>query len=201
MSAELPEGTDVTASSEAQARRALLRQRAQLLAAPVVSPRELVLAQDMLGFQIGPERYAVENRYVWRVLRDIPITQLPVADPKVLGLFSLQGELLLVFDLAHLLGAQRMDRRQAAAPAHSYLLVLGRDQPELAVAVDAFEGTEQLEAAGLLEPAAAHERDNAFVRGVTADARLVLDGATLLTDPRLYIDEAIGAAIGTRGEE
>lgn len=182
-------------SPEPQASLAILRRRAQLLAAPVISPREVVLAQDMLGFQIGTERYAIETRYVCRVLRDSPVTRLPVSDANVLGLFSLQGELLLVFDLARLLGTP-----QVRALESTSLLVLGRDQPELAVAVDTFEGTEQLDAAGLLEPASTQERENVFVRGVTPDARLVLDGAALLSDPRLYIDEAIGVAIGKRGE-
>jgi purine-binding chemotaxis protein CheW len=193
--ADLLHAGDAPNLVEAAAQLGVLRKRAQLLAAPVVSPRELVLAQDMLGFLIGSERYAIDTRYVWRALRETLITRLPVSDPHVLGLLSLQGELLLVFDLARLLGAQ-----PTLAAEHAYLLVLGRDQPELAFAVDSFEGTEQLDASSILPAAAAAERENAFVRGVTTDARMVLDGATLLADPRLYVDEVIGAPISIRGE-
>jgi purine-binding chemotaxis protein CheW len=195
MSGDFSKAGPAPMPAEATAPLAVLRKRAQLLAAPVISPRELVLAQDMLGFLIGSERYAIETCYVWRALSETEITRLPVADPHVLGLFSLQGELLLVFDLARLLGAPPVQRTE-----RSYLLVLGRDQPELAFAVDAFEGTERLDASGVLDAAVAAERENAFVRGVTSDARLVLDGATLLADPRLYIDEVISAPVSTRGE-
>lgn len=175
---------------------AVLRQRAQRLAAPLVAPRPDTLTHDVLCFRLGVELHAVETCFVWRALREAVITPLPVADPCVLGLFNLQGELLPVFELARLLGAQL-----TAASGRRNLLVLGREQPELAVAVDSFEQTEQLDVASWLEPAAGPARESPFVRGVTPDARLVLDGAALLSDARLYIDESTSAGVSARTRE
>jgi len=182
---------EVSKGAEVQA---VLRQRAQLLAAVVAIPGAAAVEQSLLGFQVDSELYSIETSFVCRALRDVEITPLPIADACVLGLFSLQGELLLAFDLASLLRG-----RSAQRAARRSLLVLGREQAELAVAVDDFEGTLQLSAAELLEPPQGRG-ENVFVRGVTADARLVLDAAALLADPRLYIDESNSSPMGTRGQ-
>jgi chemotaxis signal transduction protein len=174
---------------------AVLEQRAQRLATPASALRPDTLVHDVLCFRLGVEQHAIETCFVWRALREVPVTPLPVADPCVLGLFNLQGELLPVFELAHLLGVQL-----PAAGGPRNLLVLGREQPELAVAVDGFEETERLDVASWLEPGPGPARASPFVRGVTPGARVVLDGAALLSDARLYIDES-SAVVTARTRE
>lgn len=164
---------------------AVLRLRARRLAQPLAAEMPLGTGLSVLSFGLGAERYAIETRYVQNTRRSAPITPLPMAGSHVLGLTNILGELLVVFDLRTLFGLERA-RSYEGLP----LVILGEEQPELAVMVDALESVEQLEETVLFEvPSAAPDGSRAYLRGVTRTALLLLNGAALLSDARLYVDE------------
>src|SRR5262249_8699515 len=109
------------------------------------------------------------------------------------GVVNLGGEILDVIDLRAVFGLGS----RASGPAESApVIVLGEARNEFGVLADAVHRVATLPIADVLEPAeSAPGIDRQHVRGVTADALIVLDAAGLVRDDRLVIDqgEAPGA--------
>lgn len=163
----------------------ILKERARLLAQPVAALQAPTAKRSVVTFGLGLERYALETRFVQRVQRFAELTPLPGSAPHVLGLASVRGELLVVFDLRVLLGLPRPQLGDL-----SRMLVLGEERPELAVVADSLDDVEALDESELLElPGSTSAEARPYLLGVTRTALLVFNGAVLLGDPRLYVDD------------
>jgi purine-binding chemotaxis protein CheW len=162
--------------------RAVLEERARLLArTPPVQPRATEIV-EVVKFSVAGERYAVGACFVREVVRFTALTPVPGTPPFLAGVVNLRGEILAVFDLPRLFG---MD--EAREPAS--ILVLGGERPEFGLLADAVHELVALRHDEILSSAetiAAAGR--AYLQGMTADALIVLNGAALLQDPRLYIE-------------
>lgn len=162
----------------------VLRARARRLAQPLITGLQLGAGLEVLSFTLGRERYAIETRYLFGTRRPSPLTPLPMVGPQVAGLTNVHGELLVVFDLRVLLGVERRAQQDT-----THFLLLGQEEMELAVEVDGLDSVETLDPLTLLDPTAPlGSGARTHLRGMTRDALLVLDGAALLADERLYVD-------------
>jgi purine-binding chemotaxis protein CheW len=173
--------------------RDLLEERARALArVPSKPPRDDEVI-EVVTFSVAGESYAVETRFVRRVVRPGGCTPVPAAPAVLRGVVNLRGEVLAVFDLLTLFGAAR----GRGGPAEgSYVIVLGAQRDELGVVADAVHEVKPLGVGELLEPSVSLEgAGRHLLRGLTADALVVLDGGALLRDDRLFIDqgEELGA--------
>src|ERR1700744_544369 len=54
---------------------------------------------EYLAFLLGGEAYAIEIGNIVEILRPLPITEVPRADPAVVGVMSVRGRLVAVMDL------------------------------------------------------------------------------------------------------
>ena len=54
---------------------------------------------EYLAFLLGPEAYAIEIGNIVEILKPLPITEVPRADPGVVGVMSVRGRLVAVVDL------------------------------------------------------------------------------------------------------
>jgi purine-binding chemotaxis protein CheW len=165
--------------------RAVLEERTRLLARVPQQPGADTAGILVLAFQLAGEHYALAARYVREVLRLTDCTPLPGAPAFVVGVLNLRGEILAVFDLRPLLGL-------AAEPPgeRARVLVLGVDRPEFGLLADAAEEITTLSERDLHEPpASVGGVGREYLRGVTQDALIVLDGAVLLRDGRLFVDQ------------
>jgi purine-binding chemotaxis protein CheW len=171
--------------------RALLETRARQLArplAPAVLPGELL---ELVVFSLARERYALETRVVREIVRFSDFTPVPGAPDFLVGVTNLRGAILAVFDLRRF-----FDLPPKGLTDQSRVLVLGLGSGEgqdrrndLGVLADETHEVLGLRADEVLEPAAtAPSIGRAYVRGVSRDAVVVLDGEKLLRDPRLVID-------------
>lgn len=79
------------------------------LAAPseAPAPAEVVERVEYLTFLLGSESYGVEIDRVREVMRSPPITEVPRAPPDVLGVITVRGEVVAVFDPRRRLGLPR----------------------------------------------------------------------------------------------
>jgi purine-binding chemotaxis protein CheW len=172
--------------SEERAAR-LLAERARSLARRLQATAAARAATlELLCFSLARERYAIEARYVFQVLRLTELTRLPGAPEHVLGITSLRGELLPVFDIRMLLGV---------APESlcdmSRLIVLGTRTAEFGILADVVHELSAIDRSALLAPPdSIAGAGRTYLRGVTADALIVLDGGVLLEDQALYIGDA-----------
>ncbi len=60
---------------------------------------ELGKRTEYLAFSLGPEAYAIEIGTIVEILKPLPITEVPRADPGVVGVMSVRGRLVTVVDL------------------------------------------------------------------------------------------------------
>ena len=151
---------------------AVLDERARLYARPLEA-QNTVKMQDVLCFELGDERFAIDADVVQRVVAMPAITPLPGTKSPLLGIANLRGGLIPVFDLARLL--------EIPSAAASRLMVLGRAAFDFAVPVRAVTDVVAIPVA---------PRDGA-ARGLVArilpDGRALVDGTALLDDPRLVV--------------
>lgn len=162
-----------TAMSSEQVGR-VLEERARALARPVaVPPAGETL--EVITFRLVNETYAIESRHVMAVFRLTDLSPLPGAAPPVFGVTAWRGELLTILDLRAALGLSA-----TALNDLSWVIVLGEDRPTVGILADAVLELIPLPASevrALPDPVAA-QRD--LLRGVTADAVLVLAGERIV---------------------
>ncbi len=170
--------------SDAGRAAAILEERARLLARPPA--KERADGMEVLVFSLSGETYALETRAVREVARFTDFTAVPGASALLLGVTNLEGEILPVFDLRKLTGLASKGLTDL-----SRLLVLGEDRSEFGLLADEVREVRLLGREEVFDPPEALAAlGRSLLRGVTKDAVLVLDGAALLRDPRLFIDEA-----------
>lgn len=140
---------------------------------------------EVITFPLGKEQFALETNFVREVYRAGDITPLPGSPSFVIGLTNLRGQVIAVMDLREFFGMEKTEEVE-----HPQVVVVGRDRVEFGILVDHVYEVANLRFEEILEPpgsVAGAARD--YLRGVTQQALSVLDGAALLEDERLYVDE------------
>jgi purine-binding chemotaxis protein CheW len=184
--ARLERATEATRRGRSGAdARAVLAARARALA-PAPEPAERPGTVAVLGLALGAERYAIETALVREVVRPPPLARLPGAPAFLAGVANLRGEIVDVLDLRELLGVAP----STDAPAR--LVVLGTDRVELALVADAVLEVAEVDPHSLAPaPESPARKRPEYVRGLTPDGAVLLDGAAILRDPRLVVDAAV----------
>jgi purine-binding chemotaxis protein CheW len=172
--------------------REILAERARRLALAAERPAAAVDALELLPFRLGREHYAIETRYTREVVRLTGFTSVPSAEGFLLGVANLRGEIVPIFDLMLFFGfpSQGLSDR-------SRVVVIGIDDVEFGVIADSVQAVAHVPADALVADAVFEgKRGGECVRGITRDAMIVLDGAALIKDRRLFIGapEAAGEA-------
>ena len=164
--------------------RAILDERARLLACAPAERRAPGEVLETLTFSLGREHYAVASIHVREVVRLVSFTPVPGAPDFVLGVMNLRGEILALADLRRFFGVPRQGLTDLAR-----VIVLGGDHAELGILADETHELLALTIAEILEPPASVAGiDRGYLVGVTKEALIVLDVARLLADPRLFAD-------------
>ncbi|RWB51829.1 chemotaxis protein CheW [Mesorhizobium sp.] len=133
-----------------------------------------------IAFELSGNRYEIEIRYVRGVVSVGQVTPLPRTPDYVVGVYDLHGQLLPVFDLRIPLG---ITEKPPLPPR--WAIVCGEAQPEFLITIDAISSISNLPA----DCPALLEKDNAWVRGVAADGRTILDGGAILNDRRFFLED------------
>ena len=161
----------------------VLQERARLLAQVPVQTLQDTDTLEVALISLGKERYALESTWVREVVRRPEHTPLPAAPAHLVGVINLRGQILPLFDLRALFGLGSIEPTDKER-----VLVLGQERPEFGILVDeVFEVTRLRSDDVLPVPDAVAGTVRAFLKGVTAVALLVLDGAALLKDARLFL--------------
>lgn len=197
---DVPSTRDLDDSTSVEKARRVMDERALLLAR---TPHRAPVSTEVIEiaiFAVSGETYAIETRYIRKIVRPIDLSFSPVSidrsidiltpvpgTPEVLaGVINFRGEILAVFDLATFLGLARREIGE-----RSRIVVLGDARDDLGLLVDEACRTTTLRIDELIEPpASVGEATRACIRGVTTDALIVLDGAALPRDRRLFVDQA-----------
>jgi purine-binding chemotaxis protein CheW len=165
--------------------REILDARARALARVQQPELDAGEVLEVATFALAAERYAVETRFVREVTRLVDCTRVPGTPTFLLGVTNLRGEILSVIDLRRFFDLPVVELSDQAR-----VVVLGGERPEFGVLAESAHEVLSLRRDDLLEPpASVTGLGRESLRGVTRDALIVLDGAALLQDARLFIDE------------
>jgi purine-binding chemotaxis protein CheW len=165
--------------------REVLRARAAALArpAPPLAGAADADSIEVLAFDVGGERYAVETGWVAQALPMRPLTAIPGVPNHVVGIVPFRGQVLAVLDLRSLLA---LPLARLAEPAG--LVVLQGEAMEFALLADAIAGVQRYSRAALASslPGLDQLRPS-YLLGVAPDRTAILDAAQLLTDSTLVV--------------
>ncbi|MGH7659420.1 MAG: chemotaxis protein CheW [Vulcanimicrobiaceae bacterium] len=157
----------------------VLDQRAARLAAAAKRDAEVPVV-ELLRFQVGSERYAIETAYLHGVLHIDKVGFVPSAPRHVTGVINFQGEVLPLFDVERLWSAP------ASSGGARKAIVLGREALEFAIIVDDANEIVDLPAADISR----RQSQDQFVLCVLPDGSAVLDAAAMLDSAQfVYGDE------------
>ncbi|MEW6368588.1 MAG: chemotaxis protein CheW [Acidobacteriota bacterium] len=170
--------------------RRVMDERARLLAGIPEPARPAEEVMELVTMALGAESYAIETRYVREIARLVDFTPVPGTPAFVIGIMNLRGEIVAIMDLRRFFGVAVRGLTDL-----SRVVVLGSTRAEFGVLVDEALSVATLRVTDVLEPpdsVAGIGRD--YVRGVTANALIILDGAVLLKDARVFVNQAEGGA-------
>jgi purine-binding chemotaxis protein CheW len=179
----------ITHSNDASDDLQILRARARALARKpeVHDGKEALL--DLVEFQLGAERYAVESRHVTEVLALGMLTPLPCTPPFVAGIINVRGRIIMVMDLKKFFNVPDTGLTDLHRVIH-----IQAEGMELGLLADASTGMRRIAIDRLHAPPATLSGIRAdYLRGVTGDLLIVLDLVRILADPGIIVHEEVGS--------
>ncbi len=163
----------------------ILLARARELARPTAREASTEGRLSVVEFHLAHECYAIESQYVAEVFPFGDITPLPGTPAFVVGIVNFRGSVLSVIDLKFFfqLPMKGLNDRNRA-------IVLRSGRMEFGVLVDAMRGTRRIAQVELQEalPTLSGIREK-YLKGVTPDGVVVLDGGKLLSDDALVVKD------------
>lgn len=168
-------------------RQEILRERARALAVKPLAAMAPGAGIEVLEFSLTQERYAVETVWVHEVTTLKELTPLPCAPPFVLGIVNLRGRIMSVIDLKKF-----FDLPEKGLTDLNKLIVLRNDAMKFGVLADQIIGTRYLPLAAIQAPLPTLTGIRAeYLKGITAERLVVLDGKKLLTDTSIVVEQEI----------
>ena len=171
-------GLDLT---DEQAEELLFKRAAQLAKQIEEAPEETAVI-EIVTFRLGEENYSIETRFVREIVPPRNITVIPSVPAFVLGVMNLRGEILPIFDIREFLGLTEIGLKKEGV-----IMVIGKDQVEFGMVADSTDEVREMLVTEVLDPPASGE-GTGFIRGVTKEALIILDGEVVIGDERLFID-------------
>jgi purine-binding chemotaxis protein CheW len=165
---------------------ALLRERAAQLARRAPQPPDPLdtASVEVLAFEIGGERYAVETAFVVQALPLPPLTALPGVPNYVAGIVPFRGAAVAAVDLRTLLA---LPLARLAEPGA--LVMLQGDAIEFALLADAIVGVLRFRRDALVPALPGLELRPGYLIGVAPDRTAILDAGRLLADTAQAADD------------
>jgi purine-binding chemotaxis protein CheW len=175
-------GLDEALSPGPERARRILDERARILARVPTTPVDEARLKLLL-FEIGHQRYGIETAYVLEAVEGSAITPIPGVPDHFLGVTSLRGEVVTTVDLARLTGAPAQPRGGTGL-----LVFIGQTHADLALFCDTVLDVVALPRAKIIPLPFESTGEQRHLLGTTSDTLLVLDGAAVLDDRRLFVD-------------
>lgn len=152
--------------------------RAAAFGAPDIEQHN-ALQLDLIAFDLGGQRVAIEARYIHAVVPPAVPTPVPGLDEILAGVINFRGDILPVFRLERLLGVE-------AQHDAGCTIVLGEDRPEFGFFAQSAEEVTDISESGLTTVPWQNGKAPAAL-GISQTALNVLDGRALLSDPQFHV--------------
>jgi purine-binding chemotaxis protein CheW len=170
-------------SADVEQRRAMLEARARSLADRAAAAGVDAQGLQVIEFVLGPTTIAIDAWAVREVRALTELTPLPCTPPHVWGIINAHGRFIAVIDLKKFLPLP-----ESGLTDLNKVIILQHADVELGILADRIVGAGVVDLPSIL-PASAPRH----VRGVTPRQTMVLDAASLLSDPALVVDDEVCA--------
>lgn len=169
-------------------RRAMLEARAHALVARA-SAGDGEAGLQVIEFVLGATTLAIDAWAVREVRTLTELTSLPCTPAFVSGIINAHGRIIAVVDLKKFLPLP-----ESGLTDLNKVIILQHADVDLGILADRIVGASVVPVQHIRPaPPAADGRPLRHLRGVTAQQTMLLDAASLLTDPALVIDDEVAA--------
>jgi len=169
------------------AREAILKERAVTIGR---APDRAEAAGDrfeVVEFLLMYERFAVESKFVQEICPLKEISLLPCVPPFVVGVMNVRGRIVPVVDIRRF-----FDFPMKKLTDMNRVIVLASGDTEFGILADVIHGMRRIYAERLQAslPTLTGIREE-YLKGVTGDGVVVLDGVKLLSDGRIFVNDQV----------
>ena len=159
--------------------------RAKAISGRRINPETPGESLMVVEFLLSPERYGIESACVSEVLSLKEITQIPGAPAFVTGVMNVRGKIISILNLKLLFSLKVIGLTEL-----NKIILLKRDQMEFGIVTDAIAGTRKVFLNTLsTPPATLHGIEAEYIKGITPDGLILLDGAHLLENKSLIVNQ------------
>ncbi|MDD5762576.1 MAG: chemotaxis protein CheW [bacterium] len=171
----------------ADTRKAILKERAVKMGRVPDRAEAAGECLEVVEFLLMSERFAVESKYVQEICPLKEISLLPCVPPFVSGIMNVRGRIVPVVDIRRFF---EFPMKGLTDP--NRVIVLASGDTEFGILADAIHGMRHISAERLQSslPTLTGIREE-YLKGVTGDGIVVLDGAKLLSDGRIFVNDEV----------
>lgn len=162
----------------------ILQKRAEKLARKAEARNEKVI-YEIIAFKVGDEKFGIECEYVLEISRN-SISRIPMTPDYIAGIANIRGKIVDVVKLEKLLGIDVSEKTDL-------LLTVSGNELEFACRVNEIFGIREISEGDIQEtPNASDILDRrGWLKAVTIDGVQIMDGAKMLSDMSLVVDEGV----------
>jgi purine-binding chemotaxis protein CheW len=147
------------------------------------------LAQEemitVVEFNLMPENYAIDEFFVSEVILLKELTTIPGVPSFVAGITNIRGKIISVVNLKIFLGITTKGITDL-----NRIIVLKHKQMEFGILADSILGTKTINTSALSPaPITVQGAAAGFVKGITSDGMIVLDGGNILSTKSIIINQ------------
>lgn len=140
---------------------------------------------EAIQFILSGEKYAIESQYIRETLKLEKFTQLPSAPKFLFGIFNLRGNIISIINLKEF-----FDLKDEKLSDLNRIVVLQDDDLMFGILVDKVEGIINIEESKLTLELTTHKGiRKEYLKGITSDGVILLDGGRILRDEKLIIEK------------
>ncbi len=173
--------------SDPEDKRQILQARARVLAQEPGKPAEAKDYLEVLEFSLAKEQYALEISFIREVYPIKELTPLPGLPRFVLGIVNVRGQILSVVDLKKF-----FNLAEKGLSDLNKVIILRRGRLEVGLLADAVAGVRRVPRAAVQTTGPTLEGTSPdYLKGITREALIILDGKKILADPKLIVHEEV----------
>lgn len=160
----------------------ILLERAQQIAGrKKVESHQDAATISVVEFNLAPERYAIEEKFVSEVLSLKEITSIPGTPAFVMGVINLRGRIVSIVNLKTL-----FNLKEKGLTELNKVLILKNESMEFGIVADSIFGNRSLASNGISPPPLTLDTIGIeFITGVTPDGLVLLNALNLLTSKKI----------------
>jgi purine-binding chemotaxis protein CheW len=173
--------------SAAEEKKKILKARAQELGRDGENGKTIGESIEIVEFMLAYEKYGIESSYVREIHALKELTPVPCTPPFVLGIINVRGQIVSVIDMKKF-----FDLPERGLTDLNKVIIVHDDTMEFGILADSILGVRTISTEEIQPPLPTLTGiQAAYLRGVTKEPTVVLDGAKMLSSRNLRVHEEI----------